>query len=434
MGSGTYSPSRDGGSSTSSGRGSTPYVKTTKLRFVFRPDDPGFADIDAQHAAGRNIVKLWADYREKRRGAALSLKTFYSRFAAWRTAGKPPQLKPNAMVESRKPRRDPRSLAETRGFSLTRGGLAFVDVAGAALQVRHHALCLRMPDGNEHLWHASDHRLRCVILAASASITSDAVQWACAEHVGLLIANKSLTAFSLFASEPVVNTTANALQRRRAQSAADPLRVARHIVKLKIENMHSVDERTVHIARLQHARTVDDVIAIEAVASGAYWKKYKGFELRFADKNVPPSWGLFIARGSGKRLKHSARTSLFHSNRDAIDPMNAMLSYGYAVALSQMVRAIIGLGFDPCFGCLHSDKYGRVSFGYDCLELLRVGIDAIVFNLAAARRFRRGEFVVTDRSHGRLGPPLARDVASAVLKGATFHEFETAVMAVAREF
>jgi CRISPR-associated endonuclease Cas1 len=391
-----------------------------KTSFAFHPRDPNFAWIDGQRAAGRDIVDVWAIYRERMPRGAWPLKSFYRRYAEWRAAGRPEQF-PSAAERPAPIDRAP----------ATKSGLVFLDQAGSALQVRRSALAVRSPNGTERVYPAGDHDLRCVILAAPASISTDAVAWLSGERVGLLIANRSLTAFSVFEGEPTLRTDKNPLARRRAQFQAEPVAIARHVVKLKIEAMLNAEDRSMHLARLERARIVDDAIAVEAVATGAYWRTRRGFEMRFRDE-VPPSWQFFIARGKRAQLRHSPRFQA--SNRHATTPLGALLNYGYAVALAQVVRAVVGLGLDPAFGFLHSDKIGRVSFAYDCLEPLRVRVDALVFHFAGSRTFRRNEFAVEDRSRVRLKPALARETASRVLKGVPFHDCERTVLNVAAEF
>lgn len=360
-------------------------------------------------------------YRERTPRGAWPLKSFYRRYADWRAAARPEQF----------PTADRGAVQLTREAAPTKAGLLFIDEAGSALQIRRGALAVRYPNGVERLHHAPKHGLGCVILAAPASISTEAVQWLSAERVGLLIATKSLTAFSLFDSEPVSRTDINALARRRSQFSADPVTIARHIVKLKIEAMFADGEATAHLARLIRASVVDDAIAAEAMASGRYWRGRRGFEMRFRD-DAPASWLFFAARGERRPGARSFRFQT--SNRHATTPLGAMLNYSYAVALAQTARAVIGLGFDPAFGFLHSDKVGRLSFAYDCLEPLRCRVDDIVFDFAASRTFRCNEFEVEERSRVRLKPALARDIASRVLKHISFHDCERAVLSVTASF
>ena len=104
---------------------------------------------------------------------------------------------------------------------------------------------------------------------------------------------------------------------------------------------------------------VKELLKIEADASAIYWRKRYGFELSFKDK-VPDSWRVFDTRTRYWRGGRLGEKPPQFSNRHALHPINAMLSYGYQIAIGQMTRALAGLGFDPAFGFLHSDKPGSV--------------------------------------------------------------------------
>jgi CRISPR-associated endonuclease Cas1 len=361
-----------------------------------------------------------------------SLKAFYSRFAAWRAAGKPAQFARDAPIASANA---PATPGLNPGVIVTAGGIAFVETPGIALQVRRQVLCVRFPDGAEQSFHSRDHRLKTIILAASASVSTDAVQWLVAERVGLLIANKSLTGFSLIGQEPTLQADKNPLELRRKQFAASPLAVARHVVGIKIETFAlSEAEREPLTIRLANAATVSDVIAVEARASLLYWRRWKGFELRFkGERAIPISWRVFTTRGNPTQLK-SGRTALFYVQRNATNPINAMLNYAYAVMVAQIARAICGVGIDPAYGFLHADKIGRMSFAYDAIELLRARIDELVFRYAASRRFVREDFIEMDGASVRLAAKLAREIASVALRGISFHDCEKAVLTIAKRF
>ncbi len=413
---------------TSLGGGGPRSKRQAVHAFVFSPRDPNFEHVAAQCASGRNIYKAWLDYTPRVK-QPYSLKTFYSRFAAWRAAGNPAQFARDAPIASANA---PALQCEA---IVTAGGIAFVETPGIALQVRRQALCVRFPDGAKQFFHARDHRLKTVILAASASVSTEAVQWLVAERVGLLIANKSLTGFSLIGPEPTFEADKNPLELRRKQFAASPLAVARYVVGIKIETFVLPEaERKPLAIRLANAATVSDVIAVEARASLLYWRRWKGFEIRFKGEHaIPISWRVFITRGNANQLK-SGRMALFYVQRNATNPINAMLNYAYAVMVAQVARAICGVGLDPAYGFLHADKIGRMSFAYDAIELLRARVDELVFEYAGSRRFVREDFIELDGAHVRLAAKLAREIASVALRGISFHDCEKAVLAIAKRF
>jgi len=72
--------------------------------------------------------------------------------------------------------------------------------------------------------------------------------------------------------------------------------------------------------------------------------------------------------------------SFSHRNRrPPKDPVNAMLSLGYALLRHDIQSALNIVGFDPYAGFLHTDRYGRPSLALDMMEEFRpLVVDPIV--------------------------------------------------------
>jgi CRISPR-associated endonuclease Cas1 len=76
------------------------------------------------------------------------------------------------------------------------------------------------------------------------------------------------------------------------------------------------------------------------------------------------------------------------------DPVNAMLSFGYAMLFSQCIRAVSGANLDPDLGMLHE---GTGSLVYDLIEPLKPSmVDDVVFGMAG-RGLQEGDFEFGDR-------------------------------------
>ena len=68
------------------------------------------------------------------------------------------------------------------------------------------------------------------------------------------------------------------------------------------------------------------------------------------------------------------------SMRPHQDPVNAMLSFGYAMLFGNCTVATIGAGLDPDGGLLHD---GRDSLIHDLIDPLKPGmVDTVVFQIA----------------------------------------------------
>jgi len=91
------------------------------------------------------------------------------------------------------------------------------------------------------------------------------------------------------------------------------------------------------------------------------------------------------------------------------DPVNAMLSFGYAMLFSQCMRGVHGANLDPDLGMLHE---GTGSLVYDLIEPLKPAmVDDAVFSLAR-KGLGEGDFEYGDRrchlSEGLIERLLAR--------------------------
>ncbi len=96
--------------------------------------------------------------------------------------------------------------------------------------------------------------------------------------------------------------------------------------------------------------------------------------------------------------------------REAEDPINAALNYGYGILYGQVERAIILAGLDPYAGYVHTDRPGKPSLVYDLIEPFRVpAVDRVVIGLA-----NRRTALTLDERH-RLPEDVRRSLAEQVL-------------------
>lgn len=70
------------------------------------------------------------------------------------------------------------------------------------------------------------------------------------------------------------------------------------------------------------------------------------------------------------------------SQHPALDPVNAFLNYGYGVLYGKVEGALIQAGIDPYIGILHRDEYARPVLVYDVVEMFRLWVDYVVYQLA----------------------------------------------------
>jgi CRISP-associated protein Cas1 len=80
--------------------------------------------------------------------------------------------------------------------------------------------------------------------------------------------------------------------------------------------------------------------------------------------------------------------------RPPTDPVNALLSYGYALLTGQVASAVQIVGFDQFVGYLHSSAYGRPALALDLMEEFRpIIVDSVVLTLLNNRMLTKDDFL-----------------------------------------
>lgn len=79
--------------------------------------------------------------------------------------------------------------------------------------------------------------------------------------------------------------------------------------------------------------------------------------------------------------------------RPPTDPVNAMLSFGYALLVKECVAAVVAVGFEPGLGFYHKLRPGRPSLALDLMEEFRpLIVDSTVLSLVNAREIKVSHF------------------------------------------
>lgn len=105
------------------------------------------------------------------------------------------------------------------------------------------------------------------------------------------------------------------------------------------------------------------------------------------------------------------------NRRPPLDPVNAMLSYGYTLLAAELVSACEIAGLDPDLGYLHSPRWGRPSLGLDLMEEWRpVLVDNTVLGLVRGGRVSPGDFQIEPGRGCRMNDKARRALLAAYEK------------------
>jgi CRISPR associated protein Cas1 len=155
-------------------------------------------------------------------------------------------------------------------------------------------------------------------------------------------------------------------------------------------------------AALMTARSVAEIVMIEAKAASVYWRSYRDLGLiERKGGNLPASWRRFAYRGKGPE---------FLGNKHASHPISAMINYCVVVEAGRLARVLAGEGMALQIGFLHSDKHGRNSLVWDCIEPLRATINLRVFAFIASREFARTDFPASGVKTHRIARPVIAEL------------------------
>ena len=268
----------------------------------------------------------------------------------------------------------------------------------AALRVRNGALDIEHGPAVERvrLKVDIDDDMPCAILfdGRGEFMTGEAVRWCTRRGIGLVLPDGPGRMVTIVHSalEAADGETLRDVGPAiiRAQCAADPVRVAREIVRAKIAaDAKAIGPRLTargfdvarYEAKLAAARSVAEIMVIEAKAAAAYWRSHRDLGLvERKGGNLPRTWLRFANRGKGAE---------FLGNKHASHPISAMINYCVVVEAGRLARALAGEGMALQIGFLHGDKHGRNSLVWDCIEPLRAKINARVFAFIAGHEFGR---------------------------------------------
>jgi len=182
----------------------------------------------------------------------------------------------------------------------------------------------------------------------------------------------------------------NAYNRAAQFDAADnperQLRLAKAIVAAKGANQRTLLRRNgsprperalVDMRRLlkavAQARDRDELLGIEGAVAAAYFRE---FARMLGSGDLETDWD-FEGR----------------NRRPPLDPINTLLSFGYALLAKECTVALLAEGLDPWWGLFHQPRHGRPALALDLMEEFRpLVVDSAVVTAVNTRMVSRSDF------------------------------------------
>ncbi len=189
------------------------------------------------------------------------------------------------------------------------------------------------------------------------------------------------------------NVELRTAQYRASFDPAFCLRFARDLVQAKILNGRTLLRRNWRgdegerdavlrdlkrsAARAGQASGLDALLGIEGEAASVYFRAVPAL-LKPADDGLPP-------------FQFERR-----NRRPPADPVNALLSFAYAILTRTLATALAGCGLDPLRGYYHQPRHGRPALALDLMEPFRpILADSAVLQAINGGELQPEDFVTT---------------------------------------
>ena len=175
-------------------------------------------------------------------------------------------------------------------------------------------------------------------------------------------------------------------QYRWADDNTKAIKLASQFVSGKIKNSrtiirrnhpqppkHILDELTRLAKSALNKRKFDSLLGVEGAAAKVYFSIFSEL-LKKSDDSI---------------LDFDFKN---RNRRPPKDPINALISYLYAILLKDIHIVLLSVGFDPFLGFLHQPKYGKPALALDLMEEFR----SIIADSVAISAINNGEIKITD--------------------------------------
>ena len=226
---------------------------------------------------------------------------------------------------------------------------------------------------NEKVGEARIFETSHVAIFGNVQVSTQALQEMCVRGIPLSLFTTAGWYYGSAGGLIHKNVELRIAQYKAAENQNKRLALAREMIAAKIDNCRTLlmrnhrDLQPAVAAELRrcskaagNAKEMSSLLGIEGMAARSYFSSFDGM----LKNNEGESWH-FNFNGRNRR--------------PPLDPVNALLSYAYALLVKDITVTLFAVGFDPYLGFYHSIRYGRPSLALDLMEEFRpIVADSVV--------------------------------------------------------
>jgi len=271
------------------------------------------------------------------------------------------------------------------------GAVLYLQEPGSSVGKRSEHLVIKK-DGKE-MSRVPLHAVRQVVVCGNVQVSTQALETMAENEIGISYVTGHGRFIGSFVPAPAKNVSLREAQFRKFSDPATCLQLAKAVVRAKLSNQRALLMRSLRgdDARGSHEpaargmwdllRGLDDVGAMESILG----TEGQGAALYFAE------FGRFLKPlPDGRGFDFTTR-----NRRPPRDPVNALLSFAYAMLAKDCFSAVCTVGFDPYKGFYHQGKHGKPSLALDLMEEFRPVIaDSVVLTLINNEAVSKSDFIV----------------------------------------
>ncbi len=278
------------------------------------------------------------------------------------------------------------------------GAVLYLQEPGSHVGKRSEHLIVRK-DGQE-LQRIPLHAVRQVVVLSNVQISSQALETLASNGIPVAFVTGYGRFIATLAPAPAKNVALREAQFCRFADPAEALALTRAVVRAKLTNQRTLLMRCLRsrpddtgedasrgsdepaardlaelLTRVDRATGIDSLLGLEGQGAALYFGEFNRFL-----KAQPP----------GRGFDFQSR-----NRRPPRDPVNALLSFAYAMLTKDCFSALCIVGFDPYRGFFHTGRHGRPSLALDLMEEFRAVIaDSVVLTLINNRVVVPEDFLV----------------------------------------
>jgi CRISPR-associated protein Cas1 len=265
----------------------------------------------------------------------------------------------------------------------------YVQSAGAKVGRSGAELVIETRDGDKRAVRIVDTSH--VALFGAVQISTQAVQDLCERGVPVVYLSSGGWFYGITRGMDHKNIQLRQRQFAAAASEDRCLQIAKRLVSAKIRNCRTIIRRNAGeplartlqrlkelVSTTEQATTLESLLGIEGTAARLYFEAYSAMLKPLSDGGD----GTLTFDFDGR------------NRRPPRDPVNSLLSLGYALLSKDLTIALQAVGFDPYLGFYHQPRYGRPALALDIMEEFRpLVVDSVVLSAINTGAVKLADFI-----------------------------------------